>query len=606
MRGWLLALGLASACTFDPSGVPPGDGATGSADGDDGSGVPAAWRDDSADELATGGGDTTVIEPWGAIAPAPRLVGALVARGTQTELFTDPATADWAALIAATPTGVGASALGALVLIDRAPVGVGVTGGDHWTWWAEGDVFLEAGAHSWQLDADDAAFVDLAPPGADAFTRVISATFPDPATATYQAPATGWYRVRTALVQGLGRSGYRLLHRGPGEQALTALPSFRLRAPARGLAGLVAYGYDDAWLLAPRTVALAAVDALAADWGADRPRELGIDDGDTFSVRWSGQARIDVAGAYRFHVSSDDGHRLWVDGRLLLDRFAEELQEAVTPSTELGVGWHDLVLDLSENTGQAAIDLDVMDGPELAGAIIPRARLRPAPGRAERVAGATDGADRALPDRGEVAVPMAIALPDGAVAGRIDVGVNADHPRWRDLEIAVRAPDGTEQVAVAAGTLSGVGNRTERLSMDTFAGRPGGGLWTVIVRDRASSQSGTVLGVAVTVHYRGGEPSLIGDAVFESRVAELGDVVGFDAVAWQATTPPGTDVTVTVRTCDEAAACAAEPWSAPVGNGARPAAAPRRLAQYRVELFSRGDAAATVDWVELRYRTRAP
>jgi alpha-D-xyloside xylohydrolase len=52
------------------------------------------------------------------------------------------------------------------------------------------------------------------------------------------------------------------------------------------------------------------------DWrGAPGPG-LGHDD---FCVRWSGLVRAEAAGEYEFATSTDDGARLWVNGKLLLD-----------------------------------------------------------------------------------------------------------------------------------------------------------------------------------------------------------------------------------------------------------------------------------------------
>lgn len=40
---------------------------------------------------------------------------------------------------------------------------------------------------------------------------------------------------------------------------------------------------------------------------------------DLFSVRWTGQVETDQAGDYQFFTDSDDGVRLWVDGKLVID-----------------------------------------------------------------------------------------------------------------------------------------------------------------------------------------------------------------------------------------------------------------------------------------------
>ena len=43
---------------------------------------------------------------------------------------------------------------------------------------------------------------------------------------------------------------------------------------------------------------------------------------DTFSVRWTGQVQPQFGETYTFHVTADDGVRLWVRGQLLIDRWS--------------------------------------------------------------------------------------------------------------------------------------------------------------------------------------------------------------------------------------------------------------------------------------------
>src|SRR5688500_1685621 len=42
---------------------------------------------------------------------------------------------------------------------------------------------------------------------------------------------------------------------------------------------------------------------------------------DTFAVRWTGKLRPAFTETYTFHVTADDGVRLWVGGELLIDRW---------------------------------------------------------------------------------------------------------------------------------------------------------------------------------------------------------------------------------------------------------------------------------------------
>jgi beta-glucosidase len=70
-----------------------------------------------------------------------------------------------------------------------------------------------------------------------------------------------------------------------------------------------------------------------------REKALGNDD---FSVRWTGELVPPVAGSYEVHVSGDDGYRLSVDGRLVIDDWNERRGPHVTSATlrlEAGRGY---------------------------------------------------------------------------------------------------------------------------------------------------------------------------------------------------------------------------------------------------------------------------
>ena len=71
-------------------------------------------------------------------------------------------------------------------------------------------------------------------------------------------------------------------------------------------------------------------------------------------MRWSGQ-RYFHAGCYRFGLFADDGVRLRVDGELLVDSGTMAGPRTMTPLTYLDTGYHDVVVEYYENTGEAEI-----------------------------------------------------------------------------------------------------------------------------------------------------------------------------------------------------------------------------------------------------------
>jgi beta-glucosidase len=62
---------------------------------------------------------------------------------------------------------------------------------------------------------------------------------------------------------------------------------------------------------------------IAFDWGSGPPtgiEGLSVDD---FSVRWEGTLRAPATDEYVFYLASDDGSRLFLDGKKLLDEWTE-------------------------------------------------------------------------------------------------------------------------------------------------------------------------------------------------------------------------------------------------------------------------------------------
>jgi hypothetical protein len=130
------------------------------------------------------------------------------------------------------------------------------------------------------------------------------------------------------------------------------------------------------------------------------------------------------------------------------------------------------------------------------------------------------------------------------------------------------------------------------------------GSWTVTATDNSlDAISGTLNFAAVTVQGSYGPPPYPSSYSYTSAPREIGNVESFAYVRWALRQArPETEVTVSLRTCDTAAACGGEPWTA-VALGAVPEVTPRRFAQYRVELAGTGDVPTALDWIEIAYRS---
>jgi hypothetical protein len=75
---------------------------------------------------------------------------------------------------------------------------------------------------------------------------------------------------------------------------------------------------------------------------------------DHFSARWT-RSEYFSGGDYRFHVTTDDGARLWVDSHLLIDEWHNQSAATYEAVTSLSAGTHFLRLEYYEDTGDAII-----------------------------------------------------------------------------------------------------------------------------------------------------------------------------------------------------------------------------------------------------------
>jgi len=79
---------------------------------------------------------------------------------------------------------------------------------------------------------------------------------------------------------------------------------------------------------------------------------------DWYSARWSGRVRIPASGVRRLGVEGNDGYRLWVDGKLLIDNWRKESHRTtLVPVTFTPGSSHVLRLEYFESTGNARLKL---------------------------------------------------------------------------------------------------------------------------------------------------------------------------------------------------------------------------------------------------------
>ncbi len=109
------------------------------------------------------------------------------------------------------------------------------------------------------------------------------------------------------------------------------------------------------------------------DWGLGTPISALTRDG--FSVRWSGQIETVFSENYTFYTTSDDGVRLWVDDKIVIDNWTDHgpTENSATMGLQSGRKYN-LRLDYYEATGGAQMRL-AWSSPSQARQIIPAARL---------------------------------------------------------------------------------------------------------------------------------------------------------------------------------------------------------------------------------------
>lgn len=91
------------------------------------------------------------------------------------------------------------------------------------------------------------------------------------------------------------------------------------------------------------------------DWGGGAP-QWNIVNADQFSARWTRDVYLS-GGRYRFVVTADDGVRLWVNGRLLIDEWHDASATFYSSEIDLYGGTVPIKMEYYENNGGAVAKL---------------------------------------------------------------------------------------------------------------------------------------------------------------------------------------------------------------------------------------------------------
>jgi hypothetical protein len=111
------------------------------------------------------------------------------------------------------------------------------------------------------------------------------------------------------------------------------------------------------------------------DWKDRGPMaELG---GDNFSVRWEGQLEAPASGTFTLHTVSNDGVRLWVNGKRIIDQWNQQSRTEHKGTIELKAGQrYNVRMEFFEAAGTATAQL-AWSGPGWSRTIVPTTNLFP-------------------------------------------------------------------------------------------------------------------------------------------------------------------------------------------------------------------------------------
>lgn len=101
--------------------------------------------------------------------------------------------------------------------------------------------------------------------------------------------------------------------------------------------------------------AILSESAIVHDWGTGSP--VASVPADDFSGRWTTTSGNLEGGAYRWVVRADDGVRIFVDGRTVVDRWGSNVGETTTHDFTLSPGQHTFTVEYRELTDRAYIDV---------------------------------------------------------------------------------------------------------------------------------------------------------------------------------------------------------------------------------------------------------
>jgi hypothetical protein len=91
------------------------------------------------------------------------------------------------------------------------------------------------------------------------------------------------------------------------------------------------------------------------NWDATAEKFAGTELEDHFYVRWTGLLRVPKDGTYTLFTESDDGSRLFIDGKKVVENGGLHGMEEKNGAVELKAGDHEIKVELFENEGEVGL-----------------------------------------------------------------------------------------------------------------------------------------------------------------------------------------------------------------------------------------------------------
>lgn len=144
------------------------------------------------------------------------------------------------------------------------------------------------------------------------------------------------------------------------ETSFTFLPASCLTDEGPGLLGHYYMSVNQSEPAESKTLLLCRrdsdIDFSDSNWRGGSPESSIIPD-DFFQVQWTGWIRTPESGYYHFELTSDDGTRLYIDGKEYLNYWRDQAKTKVTLGVQLSEGWHTIRIDYYERGGFSKVQL---------------------------------------------------------------------------------------------------------------------------------------------------------------------------------------------------------------------------------------------------------